>query len=340
LTEAPVKVALVGLDGLTPPDWVGERFAAAGVTFVAKECNGRSDLEKIAGDADILWVFGSHRCLYADNLDVLPRCGAIIRTGSGTDNVPVAEATARGIVVANTPDALTEAVSDHAIGLLFAVIRRIAVQDAAVRRGVWDRTVAWPDWHVHGQTLGLVGFGRVARRVARKLSGFDLAMLAFDPYAVPADFETLQVRSVDLDTLLVESDFVFVHCPLTPATFHVIDEQRLRRMRAHAVLVNTSRGSVVDEQALVRALREGWIGGAGLDVLEQEPPALDNPLLTLPNTVLTPHISGYSDEYLVRSWQLSVETALDLARGEWPRSCVNREVQPRWTLTENHAARG
>jgi D-3-phosphoglycerate dehydrogenase len=264
---------------------------------------------------------------------VLARCGAIIRTGSGTDNLPVAEATARGIVVANTPDTLTDAVSDHTIGLLFAVIRRIAVQDAAVRRGVWDRMLAWPDWHLHGQTLGLVGFGRIPRMVTRKLSGFDLSVLAYDPYAARSDFEALQVRSVNLDTLLAESDFVSVHCPLTPETFRLINEQRLRRTPPPAVLVNTSRGPVVEEQALVRALREGHIGGAGLDVLEQEPPALGNPLLTLPNTVITPHIAGYSDEYVERSWQLSVETALDLVRGKWPRSCVNREVHPRWPLT-------
>jgi D-3-phosphoglycerate dehydrogenase len=325
-------VALVALDGQPLPPWVPARFASAGLDFVAQECDGRAALAAVAGDADVVWVFGSHRCLSADNLDVLARCGAIIRTGSGTDNIPVAEATARGILVANTPDALTEAVSDHAIGLLFAVIRQIAIQDAAVRRGVWDRTVAWPNWHLHGQTLGLVGFGRIPRLVARKLSGFELSMLAFDPYADGSEFDRLHVRSVDLDALLQESDFVSVHCPLTPATFHLFDAQRLQRMRPHAVLVNTSRGPVIDEQALVRALREGWIGGAGLDVLEQEPPAPDNPLFALPNAVITPHIAGYSDEYLDRSWQFSVQTALDLASGKWPRSCVNRDVRPRWTL--------
>jgi D-3-phosphoglycerate dehydrogenase len=168
--------------------------------------------------------------------------------------------------------------------------------------------------------------------VARKLSGFDLSVLAFDPYADSSAVERLHVRPVDLDTLLAESDFVSVHCPLTPETYHLLDEQRLRRMRSHAVLVNTSRGPVIDEQALVRALREGWIGGAGLDVLEDEPPATNNPLFALPNTVITPHIAGYSDEYLDRSWRLSVETALDLGQGKWPRSCVNRDVQPRWPL--------
>jgi D-3-phosphoglycerate dehydrogenase / 2-oxoglutarate reductase len=135
------KVALVALDGNSVPEWVSRRFADAGVEFVARECQGRDQLRDAAADADVVWVFGSHECLSAENLDVIPRCGAVIRTGSGTDNVPVAQASRLGIVVENTPDALADAVADHAIGLLFAVYRMIALQDHAVRRGVWDRDV-------------------------------------------------------------------------------------------------------------------------------------------------------------------------------------------------------
>src|SRR5262249_22898764 len=158
--------------------------------------------------------------LTARNLPNLPRCGAIVRTGSGTDNVPVEAATQLGIVVANTPDAITNAVSDHAIGLLFAVLRRIAVQDRVVRGGVWDRRRAWPLWTLRGRTLGLIGFGRIARAVARKLSGFELSVLTHDPLVSPEVVAQHGARAAALDDVLAQADIVSVHCPLTPATRH------------------------------------------------------------------------------------------------------------------------
>lgn len=327
------KVALVGLDGQEPPGWVAERFAEEEIAFVHKECTSREELAKIAGDADVVWVFGSHQCVYAENLDVIPRCGAIIRTGSGTDNVPVEEATNRGIIVANTPDAVTESVAEHMIALLFALIRQVAVQDRAVRRGVWERYLAWPGWHLQGQTLGLVGFGRIPQNIVRKLSGFDLNVLVFDPYADPWKAQETGVRLTDLDTVFAESDFVSLHTPLTDETHHLINEQTLQRMKSRAILINTSRGPVVEEKALVKALQEGWIAAAGLDVTETEPLAPDSPLLTLDNVVLTPHIAGYSDLSQDNCWRLSMETAIDLSKGKWPRSYVNRTVKPKWEMT-------
>lgn len=330
---ARFKVALVVMDGGAVPEWVSAGLAAEGLDFVAHHCRTREELEEWAADADAVWVFGGSRIVTAENLDLLRRCGAIIRTGSGTDNMPVAEATAAGIIVANTPEALNDPVADHAIGLLFAVIRQIAIQDRLVRAGDWDRHRAWPRWHLHDQTLGLVGFGHIARRVARKMSGFDMTMLAYDPYVPPEIMPSLSVQAASLDEVLSRSDFVSVHCPLTRETHHLIGERELRLMKPEAVLINTSRGPVIDEPALVRALTEGWIAAAGLDVLEQEPPDPDNPLLKLDNVVLTPHIAAYSDEYLEASWRLSMETAIDLAKGRWPRSYVNREVKSRWNLT-------
>lgn len=327
------KVALVALDGQSVPDWVPDRFAQEGIDFVAKECTSREMLAQMAGDADIVWVFGTHYCLYAENLDVIPRCGGIIRTGSGTDNVPVEQATRRGIVVANTPDAMTDSVSDHAIGLLFAVIRQIAVQDRAVRRGIWDRNLAWPNWHLTGQTLGLIGFGRIPQAIARKLRGYEMTVLAYDPYISDESMAEQNVRAASLEEVLAQSDFVSIHAPLIKETHHLIDERALRRMKPRAVLINTARGPVIDQKALVRALTQGWIAGAGLDVLEQEPPDPANPLLQLDNLVITPHIAGYSDENVNNAWRLSVETALAFAQGKFPRSYVNRDVKPRWNLS-------
>ncbi len=327
------KVALVGgLRREGVPDWVRERLAQEEIIFVAKNCASREELAQLADDADIVWVFGNHQCLNAEDLDVIPRCGAIIRSGSGTDNIPVKEATQRGIIVSNTPEAVSDAVSNHAIGLLFAAIRQIVVQDRALRAATWDRYLAWPRWHLHGQTLGLVGFGHIPRLVARKMSGFEMTILSHDPYVSAETMADYNVQAVSLDELLSRSDFFSLHCPLLDNTHHLIGERELRLMKPEAILINTSRGPVVDEAALVHALTKGWIAAAGLDVFEQEPIPPDNPLLKLNNVVLTPHIAAYSDEFSDNFWRLSVETVIDLSKGRWPRSYVNKDVTPRWNL--------
>ena len=178
------KVALVALDSHEVPDWVADSFASEGIKLVQEECLNAEDLARVAGDADVAWVFGGSRVISAETLPALKRCGAIIRTGSGTDNIPVAEATARGLVVANTPGAHDDEVADHAIALLFAVNRKIAVQDRALRTGAWEADNI-PAHHVQGQTLGLVGFGHIARLVAKKLGGFELTVLDHDPFVLP-----------------------------------------------------------------------------------------------------------------------------------------------------------
>jgi D-3-phosphoglycerate dehydrogenase len=318
------RVALVDLDGQTVPDWVGPGLEREGVELIVHDCKTRAELAACAGEADVVWLFGGSRILRDGNLEVLPRCRAIVRTGSGTDNVPVEEATRRQIVVANTPAAVSDGVSDHLIALLLAVTRRVAELDRAIRLGRWGQGPAQPLNGVQGQTLGLVGFGHAAREVARKLRGFEMRVLAHDPYV---DAETLAAHGVqpaDLRLLLSESDYVSLHCPLTAQTRHLIGERELRQMKPTAVLLNTSRGPVIDEAALVRALREGWIAAAGLDVLENEPPAPDNPLLGLDNVVLTSHVAGNSFNGLELRWRLSVETVLALARRQPPRSWVNR----------------
>jgi D-3-phosphoglycerate dehydrogenase len=216
---------------------------------------------------------------------------------------------------------------------LFAVMRQIVVQDRQVRNRKWDRYNGFPRFHLRGQTLGLVGFGRIAQTVARKLSGFQLTCLAYDPFVASEVFQRSSVQSVSLDELLERSDFVSLHCPLTPGTRHLIGAAQFEKMKREAILVNTSRGPVIDESALIAALNSGRIAGAGLDVLDPEPPDWSNPLLAMANVVITPHIGGYSDESLPNSWRLSVETATDLWSGKWPRSCVNPGLKPRWNLT-------
>ncbi|MBI3942351.1 MAG: C-terminal binding protein [Chloroflexi bacterium] len=330
---ARFKVALVEPNNQPVPPWVTETFEHEGIEFIVHACRTPEELARVAGDADVVWVFGDNWIVTTETLALLPRCGAIIRSGSGTDNVPVAAATELGIIVANTPEAVNDQVSDHVIGLLFAVVRQVGVQNQLMHRGIWNARAGFPNWHVYGQTLGLVGFGHIARLLVRKLRGFELTVLAHDPFVTAEVMASYGVRPAGLDEVLSQSDFVSLHCPLLPSTYHLMGEREFKLMKPRAILINTSRGPVVDEAALLRALTEGWIAAAGLDVFEQEPTPPDNPLLKLDNLVATPHIAGYSDRYLEEFWRLSMETAIDLAKGRWPRSYVNRGVQSRWPLT-------
>ena len=327
------KITLAGLDDQTVPDWVSQEMVNNNIEFVVHECKTKNELAKYCGDADLVWLFGGSEILTANNLDAIPKCGAIIRSGSGTDNVAVSEATKLGILVANTPDATSGNVSDHAIGLLFSIIRQITAQDRRVRQGIWDSDQAYPNWHLKDQTMGLVGFGKSAQMVAKKMIAFEVQLLVYDPYVENKKIIKLGAKKVSLKELLSESDFVSLHCPLTQETNNLISEKELRLMKSKAILINTSRGPVVNEKDLVKALNEGWIAGAGLDVLDPEPPRQNNPILGLDNVVITPHIAGYSDQFLELFWSFSVEAAIDLSKKIWPRSCVNPDVKLRhWKL--------
>ncbi|MFN8007151.1 MAG: C-terminal binding protein [Terriglobia bacterium] len=325
-----IKTALVDLDGKSVPEWVIKRLADESIPLVIHHCTTPEELMRYAGDAGMVWLLGGSRILTTVPLENLSHCWAILRTGSGTDNVPVAEATRRGIVVANTPEATSDPVSDHVIALLFDVIRQVSKLDRSVRAGQWDYQLAHPLPGPSGQKLGLVGFGHVSRHLVRKLKGFAMTTFAYDPYVSEEKMSAAGVQKVSLDELLSEADIVSLHCPLTEQTHHLIGDREFGLMKPSAILINTSRGPVVDETALIRALRERRIAGAGLDVLETEPPSVDHPLLQFDTVVLTPHTAGGSYHGMEVRWKLSVETVIALAQGRWPRSCVNREVHPRF----------
>jgi D-3-phosphoglycerate dehydrogenase len=207
------------------------------------------------------------------------------------------------------------------------------LHDKLVRQGIWSPKHGWPDWHIRHKTLGLVGFGHIPRMLVKKLSGFEMTVRAYDPFVSADAMAQYGAQAASLDMVMAEADFISVNCPLTKDTRHLIGEKELRRMKPKTLLINTSRGPVIDEPALIHALTEGWLAGAGLDVFEQEPIDPNNPLLKMNNVVLTPHIGGYSDESTDLFWRLSLETVLDLSQGRWPRSYVNHDVKPRWTLT-------
>lgn len=247
----------------------------------------------------------------------------------GFDNIDVKLATKIGIHVTNTPEVLTETTADFAWALLMAVARRVVEADRYVRTGKWKVS-----WHpsmllgrdVHGATMGIVGAGRIGSAVAKRAKGFNMKILYYDVVPRPGLEKELGAKNVDLDTLFKESDFISVHVPLTNQTHHMINEEKLRLMKKTAHLINNSRGAVIDETALCRALKEEWIAGAGLDVYEREPTQLNNPLLKLDNIVVAPHISSSSHETRSRMAEMVAENLIAFFEGTTPPNLVNPEV--------------
>ncbi len=257
-------------------------------------------------------------------LAAAPTLKVIANVAVGFNNIDVAAARRRGVVVTNTPDVLTETTADFAWTLLMAAARRVVEADHFARSGQWQRwqwDLLWGA-DVHGKTLGIVGFGRIGRAVARRASGFDMRVLYHDAVRADAAVEReLRATSVSLDTLLSEADFVTLHTNLTPETRHLVNERTLRQMKKTAVLVNAARGPIVDEAALVRALGEGWIAAAGLDVFEEEP-KIHPGLQPLANVVLAPHIASATGDTRLAMATLAVRNCLAVLDGKPPLTPV------------------
>lgn len=268
-------------------------------------------------------------CVLADRIDAdvlaaAPRLRVVANVAVGYDNIDIKAATERGIVVTNTPDVLTETTADLTWALLLGAARHITEADRAVRAGRfkgWE-LIGYLGRDFFGKTLGVVGFGRIGKAVARRASGFGMRVLYTDPSEAP---DMPEAQRVPLETLLDESHFVALHTPLTPDTHHLIDAAALARMRSDAVLVNVARGPVVDEKALVAALREGRIAAAGFDVYENEP-TLSPGLADLPNTVLLPHIGSATVDTRTRMSEMAAQSCIDVLAGRRPAHVVNPDV--------------
>jgi D-3-phosphoglycerate dehydrogenase len=247
-----------------------------------------------------------------DHLERLHACRTVVRYGVGLDNVDLAAASELGIDVANVPEYGHEEISNHAIALLLALYRKLFAFDAAVRRGGGDAPAPDSVVRLSNCTLGLVGFGRIGRRVARKAQAFGLTVVAHDPFATPAVAEAAGVELLALDELLQRSDCLSLHVPLTPETRHMIGARELALLKPGATVVNIGRGGLVDEDALIATLESGHVAGAALDVTEIEPLPLDSPLLEAPNVILTPHVAWVSDVALADLRRLTAEAAVAL----------------------------
>ncbi len=279
-----------------------------------------------ARDADALYAKGIP--ITRKIIDSLERCKIIALGSVGVDQVDVAAATARGIPVTNCPDTFIEEVADHAMALLLASFRRVIEQDRMVREGRWreGRPALLQIPRLMGQTLGFIAFGRVARAVARRAKPFGLRMIAYDPFVEELVMPDYDVHPATLDEVMSRSDFVSIHAPATPEAHGMLKEKHFRMMKKSAIFINVGRGPTVDETALIKALQEGWIAHAGLDVLEKEPPGHNNPLLTMNNVTLSAHTASASARFdPARKRRVGENLALVLS-GRWPISCVNPSV--------------
>ena len=332
MTDYRFTVYHVGVhrDDVLEPERVElERVGARQI--VIPQLNTDDEMVEQTRGADALIVMASP--VSRRLMESLGSCKAVLRTGVGVDTVDVGAATELGIVVINVPDLWAREVANQALGLLLACNRKLLVQDRSMRSGGWMRTIPAPVGSIYGETLGIVGLGRIGRQMARRAAVLELDIIASDPYIEESVFEEYGAEPVSLEELLRRSDYVSVHCPLTPETRHMFDEAAFRKMKSTACLVNTARGPVVDESALIRALQEGWIASAGIDVFEQEPPPADSPLLQFDNVVLTSHSAYFSDPALMA---MATRCGREIARvltGRMPMHMVNPEVLDKVSLT-------
>ena len=320
-----------------PRVYVTRRIPEAGLRLLADACEvsvwpgeeppPRAELECELREADGALTLLTDR-IDAALLDASPRLRVISNYAVGYDNVDIAAATARGIPVGNTPDTLTETTADFAFALLLAAARRV------VEGANYARAGRWRTWgpllllgaDIHHATLGLVGLGRIGAEVARRARGFDMRLLYTSHSRHPDEERALGLEYVPLDDLLAQSDFVSLHAPLTDETTHLLDAQRLARMKRGAILINTARGPVVDTDALVAALRDGPLGAAALDVTDPEPLPADHPLYTLPNALITPHMASASVATRDAMATQAARNLLAGLRGEPLPSGVNPEA--------------
>ena len=301
----------------------------AGFRLVRYRCRTTGELIEAGRDADAVLV--QYAGITGEVMQAWPKCQIIVRYGIGYDNVDIRAAERLGIQVCNVSAYCLDEVADHTAALILASLRKLLPFHESVTRGEWDvERIARPMRSFSCTTVGLVGFGRIGRNVCRRLKPFGFGILVYDPYLTPgAEKEFGAVRAETLDTLLAASDVVSLHLPLGPETRRLIDERAIRKMKRNAVLVNTSRGGLVDTVALAKALREGTIAYAALDVFEEEPLPPDHPLRSCGNVLFTPHAAYYSDESTVRLQTQAAEEIVRWFRGEPPASPVNRPPNPR-----------
>ena len=298
---------------------------AGGAEVVVAPNGDESTLIELAKDADAIMTCFAQ--VTENVVRAAERCQVIGRFGVGVDNIAVQTATELGIAVTYVPDYCVDEVSDHVMALLHSWNRRIVLFDRSVKEGGWgSQGLTMRMMRLRGKTLGIVGFGRIGQAVATKARAFGLRILATDPVVSPAVVESFGGELVDLRGLLQESDFVTLHAPLNSETRNLIGREQLAAMKPDAFLINAARGPLIDEEALYEALRDGSIAGAGLDVMVENVPPRDHPLLSLDNIVVTPHVAFFSQESTLELEQRAAAEVVSVMHGKMPDNLVNPAV--------------
>lgn len=317
---------------------VFSRVGARLVTDVLLEPCKEDELLEFAKEADV--VISQTAPFTRKVIEGLKKCRFIMIARLGTENVDFGAATERGICVANLGPYCKEEVSDHAMALLLALARRVVETHQKVMEGYWGAPFMDEEmkkvWRrivrIRGKTLGLVGLGAIGRMVAQKAKGFGMRLIAYDPYVPREVADALGVELVDFDALLRDSDFVSIHCALTPETRGMFGREVFKKMKPTACIINVARGEIVDTEALYEALKEGLIAGAGLDLVGEEsrPTPLDHPIYKLPNVIVTGHSAFFSPEAMASMPVIATEETLRVLQGKWPKNLINKEVKERF----------
>lgn len=323
---APYVIAITDhvFHGVEPERAAAE---ALGAELRVGQCRTPEEVLALTHDADA--ILNCYAPMPTNVIDALEHCKIIARYGIGVDTVDLVAATRKGIAVTNVPEYCVDEVSDHALALLLAWARKVVVANRAIRAGSWQLADVAPIHRLRGQTLGLVGLGKIALRLAGKAQALGLRVIGTDPYVSAERVAPLNIALLPLDDVLAQSDFVSLHAPLTSETRGMLNADAFAKMKPTALIINTARGPLIDDGALRDALSSGKIAAAALDVTPLEPLPADSPLRTLENVILTPHIAYYSEESLRDLQQEAVDEVTRALRGEPQKSLVNREVLAR-----------
>ncbi len=322
--------ALRVLDLLPPPMHNVEVEVLEGLAQVdIREYEDETSLRDLASDVDALLVWYSIP-VTKSVIDRMERCKVIVDAGVGYDNIDLESAGRRGIYACNVPDYCVDEVADHTLGLMLALLRKIPAMDSSVRSGNWDFRAAIPIASLRGKVLGVVGLGRIGSAMTLRCLPLGMKVRVYDPYIPPGKEKSFGAEAVSWDRILAESDVLTLHVPLTEETRHMLGLEEFRKMKDTAVVINTSRGEVIDKETMVEALEKGMIGGAACDVLEGEPPAggefnTEDPLLQLDNFIVTPHMAFFSFESGMALRRMAAEEIARVLKGEEPRAPVNLE---------------
>jgi D-3-phosphoglycerate dehydrogenase / 2-oxoglutarate reductase len=304
------------------------------IELVPAQCHTEEEVIEACRDADA--IINQYAPLSRKVIEALEKCKVITRYGVGVNTIDLAAATEKQICVANVPDYCKDEVADHALALMLGWMRKVVVANQFVKSGTWDFKVTQPIYRLRGRILGLVGFGMIPQSLNDKVKPLGLEVIAFDPFVPKEVAEAKGVTLVSLEELFENADIISVHAPLTPATQGMIGKEQFARAKKDAILINTSRGPVVHEQALIDALVSGQIGGAALDVLEEEPIRPDHPLLNMENVILTPHVAWYSEEAEVEMRTKAAMGITDvLIYDEYPKYLANKQVKEVLSLKES-----